>query len=1093
MKNLWIVLFTLNIFLLEAQSGMYRHFPQTQAVYSNCEIKKPVKTVDGGYVFSFMPWSPNLHGAYPVDQYTIKTDSNFIPQWKKPYYASAISLPTGGIILVYGGTIEKVTASGAQMWIKYMTGGESTILNDGVYYSNKVRFVGRKSGHTGFPLYSPTSQAYSLLMDTMGVFVSHTLFSTSYSGDADFSKIERDPVGNFFIYSNQSDLLFSSSNMSLAKFDSSFTFVWGKTWASSSEPLLITDIDFLANGRIFATGMIRGNYPYNYPMMGALLKFDALGNLIQHKFFDGRYKISGLSQKSTGNYIVSSATRFKDSLFMFETDTAMNISWYNHCGVGTSIGTSIIKNNTLYTPAFFSSNPIVISNGLNGNSCASYSTGYSPLTSSIGISNFTLSPTTSSATINSGTTNVLTTQSYVDSCKCPVSIPVYQNNMCVGNTGTISIIGTGNLSWYNTATGNSFIQSGSQFVYSSSTPTTITVFAQDSACASNPHRTQINLAVHAIPSLSFSPLNPTICAGSNVFVSASGATNYNWSGFSNNSYVQNLSPSVTTIYTVTGTVAPACSDTKTVGVYVVPYPVLTISPPGMVSACIGSSVTLSAGGATTYTWIASGSNSSNITVSPTIPFNTTYVVAGRNSFCTSYAQTTVVALSNPTISITGLLNICAGTTSTLVASGANTYTWSNASTGSVMVVTPTNNMSYTVSGASSNGCINSQSIAVNTFPQPSVEATPSSYSVCEGESVSFSISTAGVSSFTWSNGTSSSSLVALPNLGTNVYVLSATNGTCSKSTSVTVYAFANPSLSFIASPTVFCEGITTTITAFGASTFTWNNFTNNNSLIVTPTANVSYSVTGSNGYCSTSDSINLLVHPLPSLTLSASAASICANAMVTLLVNGAQHYMWNTGSTVNILYQSPQASSIYTVTGTNTYGCSDTKTIGIIVHLLPLVYANSSQPMLCIGEQATLSATGANTYTWNSGDNSPSLTISPNQTTTYTVVGLSTYGCINEAYITQVVTPCTGINSSETANTIFSFFPNPFSDDLKISCETINEKMHAEIFNVLGQSVMIQKITEPVSILNLKDFANGVYYLKVTDGKSSLTQKVIKQ
>jgi len=810
LKKLSAIIFLCFVFKIGAQPGLYRHLPQTQAsYYFNCETKNPVKTQDGGYIFSYFPWSPNLHGISPADFYTIKTDSNFIPQWKKPYFSGAISLPTGGIILVYytgidylsgysGMHIEKVTVSGVQVWIKNISTAQATRLNDGVYYGNKVRFVGRKAGDTGYPYYAPTSQAYTLLMDTAGNFISHSLFNTSYSGDADFTKIERDSQGNFFVYS--SDMVLSTSNMTIAKFDSNFSFVWGKTWSSSTQPLLLTDIDILPNGRIFATGMIRGNYPYNYPVMGALLKFDSHGNIVDQKFFDGRYKISGLLKKANGNYIVSSTRGFQDSLFMFETDTAMNIAWYKFCGRGTSIGTSIQKNGTLFTPTFYGSDPVIISNDLIGNSCASYSVAYSKLTSSVSLTNFSLSSVTSSAVINSGTINIISHQTYVDSCNCPVFISVNQNNFCVGNTGTISIVGTGNLSWYSTATGNSFIQSGPQFVYTSNTPTVKTVYVQDSACTLNLNRTQINIVVNALPTLTINPLNPTLCLGNS---------------------------------------------------------------------------------------------------------------------------------------------------STLTASGANTYTWNTLSNNSSIIVTPSMNTTYTVSGSSINNCKSSQTIALTVYPKPTVIVSVSDPDICIGENV-------------------------------------------------------------------------------------------------------------------------------------------------TLLSSGAQYYSWNTGSTVNVIYQSPLTNTSYVVTGATPQGCTDTKTIAITVHSLPIITLNSSHQPMCIGESATLIANGANTYTWGSTVGA-SIVVSPTSNTKYYVATSDLYGCAGADSITQYVNLCTGIKSFSDDPSSITILPNPSQGIFTINLNSINEKTYFEIYNSIGQLIHSQKITELNPIIDLENQASGIYYLQILGQEGPLTQKLVKQ
>ncbi len=814
---------------------MYRHFPQTASYFSNngCEVKNPVKTSDGGYVFGYLFWILGFEfPGGPTAYYTIKTDSNFVPQWKKPDYSSAIALPTGGIILVTNSSVEKVTASGVQVWRKEIS--SSIVINEGVTYSNKIRLVGKKAGLASINIFwvYRTSEAYTCLMDTSsGGLISQSIYSPSYSnGFSEFSKIERDQQGNFFVYSSPNDLNLPVSNMNLAKFDSSFTFLWGKTLNSSSQSLYLTDIDILPNGRIFGTGLT------NYGA-GVLLKLDSQGNIISQSSFSDKWKITGLCKKQNGNYLVSITSQ--DSLFMFETDTSMNISWNKFCARGRSIGASVIENNKIITPLFYGYDPVLISNDLNGNSCTSLALPYSQFTTSLSLVNFTLSPLTYTATVSSGTINSISTQSYVDSCKCSPFILVNQNNLCVGNIGTINISGTGNLSWYSTATGNSFIQPGSQFIYSSNTPTVKTVYAQDSACGANPNRTQINITVYAIPSLTFSPLNPTICTGSQVFVYALGANNYTWSGFSNNSYVKNLNPPSTTHYTVSGSVAPGCSDTKTMSVFVVSPPTLAITP--ATNVCVGSTATISVSGANTYTWNTLGSNNSSFTVYAASPGQTLFNVVGAIGYCYSYMQTTLSVSGNPTLSLLASpASICPGQSSTLAASGANTYTWNTSALTNSILVTPASNTNYIVYGA--NGvCVKIDTINVTVYPNPTVIVSVSAPNLCLGESLS--LLATGAQFYNWSNGLTSNLVTQTPSVTTNYIVTGANAFGCTDQKNILVTVHPLPIITLVSSSPTLCVGQSSTLTASGASTYSWNSIAGNSGSIVSPLVNSTYTVT----------------------------------------------------------------------------------------------------------------------------------------------------------------------------------------------------------------------------------------------------------
>jgi gliding motility-associated-like protein len=120
-----------------------------------------------------------------------------------------------------------------------------------------------------------------------------------------------------------------------------------------------------------------------------------------------------------------------------------------------------------------------------------------------------------------------------------------------------------------------------------------------------------------------------------------------------------------------------------------------------------------------------------------------------------------------------------------------------------------------------------------------------------------------------------------------------------------------------------------------------------------------------------------------------------------LTATGATSYVWNTGSTANPLSVSPASTTSYTVTGT-TSGCSATAVATVTLGGVITITVNS--PTICSGSSATLTATGATTYTWNTGSTANPLVVSPTTTTTYTVTG-ATGACSGTATSTVTVNP----------------------------------------------------------------------------------------
>lgn len=684
---------------LPAQINSNKCFPQNPppagSVYSNCEIQKPVKTQDKGYVFSFYPWAPNIHGAYPWDVYTIKTDSNFVPQWKKPYYAKAIPLATGGIILIYntginyfsgygGMHIEKVTASGIQVWIKnYLY--ENINLADGVSYADKIRCVGEKVENGGFPNYTDTRQPYSIEIDTLGNFISQSLYNTP--GGIYFSGIKRDAQGNFFVYSGDHTTSYLNNyvgddEMLLVKFDPNFNVVWAKTGVPGTTNLLLRDLEILPGGGLFATGTTNLSSS-SAQTTAVIVKFDAQGNLIQQNYFENRSNISGLCKKGNGNYIVSFHNGFynSDSLFMFETDTSMNIQWHKYCTSGTGIGTSVIKNTGLYTPVFKGYNPFIVSYDLSGNDCASNSIAYTKLPSAIQLSNFTLFPAASTVALGTGTINVLLPQAGTDSCACPPVIQIQPfHTICTGNTATLSATGTGSICWYSSLSGNTLLSTGASITFSSGVATSSVFYVGDQLCF---QRIPAMVNVISMSQLTVSPANPTVCMGSNVVFNALGASTYTWIGGQTGSTLT-LSPTVNSTISVTGagTICPVAP--LTISITMVANPIVSASVSSN-TICVGDSVTLSATGANYYYWNNAGAGQTHI-VSP--PVTTSYLVNGTSQYgCTDTASVVLYVvictglqtessserislLPNPTSELITLNNLSLSKTTTLILTDA---------------------------------------------------------------------------------------------------------------------------------------------------------------------------------------------------------------------------------------------------------------------------------------------------------------------------------------------------------------------------------------------------------------------------------------
>jgi hypothetical protein len=233
--------------------------------------------------------------------------------------------------------------------------------------------------------------------------------------------------------------------------------------------------------------------------------------------------------------------------------------------------------------------------------------------------------------------------------------------------------------------------------------------------------------------------------------------------------------------------------------------------------------------------------------------------------------------------------------------------------------------------------------------------------------------------------------------------------TSASRTPVSVTVNALPTISVTSG--AVCQGSSFTITPSGASTYTFSS----GSAVVSPTTTTNYSVTGTSGLgCVSSNTAVSTVTINASPTLAVNSGTICSGSTFTIVPSGANTYTIQGGSTA----VTPTANASYTVIGTSTAGCvsANTATSNVTVNALPSVTVTGNTAICGTGTNV-LNASGANTYSWNTGATTSSISISPTVTTNYTVVGtLSLTGCALSTTLTQNVglTPTVTAVSSNT-------------------------------------------------------------------------------
>ncbi len=434
-------------------------------------------------------------------------------------------------------------------------------------------------------------------------------------------------------------------------------------------------------------------------------------------------------------------------------------------------------------------------------------------------------------------------------------------------------------------------------------------------------------------------------------------------------------------YTVNFKDANNCLNSRTV----------SIGQPAAITGSIASSaancnnadgsatVTASGGtGAFTYSWIPAGGN----TPTATAINGGSYTCTVKDANNCQLNLVTFVPLINPSLFVTAANGtICSGFTTTLTATGSNSYTWSPSSSlssanGSVVAASPTVSTVYTITGANLYGCTITNTIAVQIYAGPSPVLTINAPSFCAGNTASLTAS--GALSYTWNPATGlSNAFVSNPTTTLNtpfVYTVTGIDALgCTGSSTLAVTPFVLPVVTVSATTFSACLNQSVTLTASGASTYSWSNGFTINPLQVSPPASTVYTVIGTalNG-CTDTTSVQVTMNPLPPVAISGNTV-ICSGIPAVLTVTGATTYNWSTGATAPTLTLAPTVNTSYTVSGTDANGCVTAVNFSLLVYQTPTVTIIGKREV-CKNDKLILNVNGGSTYTWSTGEQASSIT-----------------------------------------------------------------------------------------------------------------------
>lgn len=390
-------------------------------------------------------------------------------------------------------------------------------------------------------------------------------------------------------------------------------------------------------------------------------------------------------------------------------------------------------------------------------------------------------------------------------------------------------------------------------------------------------------------------------------------------------------------------------------------------------------------------------------------YSISFIVYGCNG-CNDSAATSIT-ISPPPIADAGPnVIICSDSSTILNGTGGTGFLWSTGETTVSITVTPILNSTYYLTVTDAAGCTGKDSVTVTITPPPTASITAGD-SICPGSSITLTAS--GGSTYHWNTGETTAAITVTPNIAdtTLIFTVTAFVGTCGDDTSATIVVLPFPSVD-AGDSAEFCFGLSTQLNGTSnANIYLWkpSNSLNDSTIfnpIASPTVTTTYTliVTDANG-CTNSDIVVISVRPLPVVDAGPDR-KICSETYTQLNVTGAIFYSWSpSNGLLNTSISNPICggpgfdTTIYTVTGTDVYGCQGIDSIKVFV-LFPFTVTYPNDTCFCIGETAELCAISStqSTFKWkpiiglDSSTNS-CVTATPLTATTYTIYVSDSLGC----------------------------------------------------------------------------------------------------
>ena len=385
-----------------------------------------------------------------------------------------------------------------------------------------------------------------------------------------------------------------------------------------------------------------------------------------------------------------------------------------------------------------------------------------------------------------------------------------------------------------------------------------------------------------------------ICKGSKISLNALSDDQLIWNkGVING---KEFYPQKTDTFTVTGTnLLTNCSITKSTIIIVHDSPIVFAGKD--TSICRGDSILFNALGIGTHLWFDGFVNQ---TYYKPLTSKKYVVKSSNNSYCTSYDTLLITVNELPTITISGIKNVCEGDKANVKATGANNIVW-NKGVINNFDFKPEKTDYYTVIAKTEENCFKKDSVLITVNTKPEVDG-PKIIDICFGDTIRLTGKKG--TSYTWSNNIENNKPFK-PVEGTTIYEFTGENGFCVVKEKIQINTNPIPIVD-AGKDTTLCGQEFITLNGSGATTYVWNKKVKNGILFQVPET-TTYTVTGTTKKCSSIDSITVKVIPKPILKISADQFQGCTPFTVNFFdisPNKKEKVTWDFGDNSTEIDQS---------------------------------------------------------------------------------------------------------------------------------------------------------------------------------------------